>query len=138
MCQLFVGADRELWEPHTHSLRLHGVSTSIRLEVFFWDVLEEIASRDGMTLNELIAKLYDEVIEAEHGVDNFASFLRVCCGRYLHLQLDRMIPSDRTIPIRSLNAENVLSREHSLRRRRRSEYGKLERQKADREEITAS
>ena len=107
MCQLFVGADRELWEPHTHSLRLHGVSTSIRLEVFFWDVLEEIALRDGMTINELIARLYDEVIEAEHGVDNFTSFLRVCCGRYLRLQADRMIPGDRSVPIRSLDAARL-------------------------------
>jgi predicted DNA-binding ribbon-helix-helix protein len=138
MCQLFVGADRELWEPHTHSLRLHGVSTSIRLEVFFWDVLEEIAARDDMTLNELIARLYDEVIEAEHGVDNFASFLRVCCGRYLHLLVDGMIPGDRTIPIRSLDAENVLSRERSLLIRRRSEYAAMGRQKANREEVAAS
>ncbi|HKJ63584.1 MAG TPA: ribbon-helix-helix domain-containing protein, partial [Hyphomicrobiales bacterium] len=108
------------------------------LEVFFWDVLEEIASRDGMTLNELIAKLYDEVIEAEHGVDNFASFLRVCCGRYLHLQLDRMIPGDRNIPIRSLDAENVLSRERTLLHRRRREYAELERRQKDREEVSAS
>lgn len=138
MCQLFVGADRELWEPHTHSLRLHGVSTSIRLEVFFWDVLEEIAHRDGMTLNELIAKLYDEVIEAEHGVDNFASFLRVCCGCYLRLQLDLMIPDDRNIPIRSLDAENVLSRERRLLKRRRSAYAKHNDCRMDREELTAS
>lgn len=138
MCQLFIGADRELWEPHTHSLRLHGVSTSIRLEVFFWDVLEEIALRDSMTLNELIARLYDEIIEAEHGVDNFASFLRVCCGRYLRLQADRMIPGDRSIPIRSLDADSVLSRERTLLSRRRREYAAMERQNANREEIAAS
>lgn len=137
MCQLFVGADRDLWEPYTHSLRLHGVSTSIRLEVFFWDVLEEIAGRDGMTLNELIARLYDEVIEAQHGVDNFASFLRVCCGRYLHLQLNRMIPSDCNIPIRSLNAETVLSGERKLLRRKRSKYTAADRQHTERDKITA-
>jgi predicted DNA-binding ribbon-helix-helix protein len=101
------------------------------LRVFFWDVLGEIAAPDGMTLNELIARLYDEVIEAEHGIDNFASFLRVCCGRYLRLQADRMIPGDRTIQIRSLDAENVLSR-------RRSEYAAMERRKAERDVVTAS
>ncbi|MBX2805451.1 MAG: ribbon-helix-helix domain-containing protein [Hyphomicrobiales bacterium] len=137
MCQLFVGANRELWEPHTHSLRLHGASTSIRLEIFFWDVLDEVARRDGMTLNELIIKLYDEVIEAEHGVDNFASFLRVCCGRYLRLQADRMIPTDPAIPIRALDAENILHKERSLHQKRRSEYTQLTRNPAEREEMTA-
>jgi predicted DNA-binding ribbon-helix-helix protein len=30
-----------------------------------WDVLEEIGSRDGMTTNQLITKLYDELTEHE-------------------------------------------------------------------------
>jgi hypothetical protein len=62
----------------------------------------------------------------------------VCCGRYLHLLVDGMIPGDRTIPIRSLDAENVLSRERSLLIRRRSEYAAMGRQKANREEVAAS
>ena len=33
----------------TRAVRLHGVSTSIRLENLFWDILDEIAERDGMS-----------------------------------------------------------------------------------------
>ena len=46
---------------------------------------------------------------AERGaVDNFASFLRVCCGRYLALQLSGGIPQNPAVSIRSLDAQQVL------------------------------
>jgi predicted DNA-binding ribbon-helix-helix protein len=55
-----------------------------------------------------------EALVQEHGkVDNFASFLRVCCGRYLALQLSGGIPQDASIPIGSLNAQRVLATERS-------------------------
>ncbi|MDZ7885565.1 MAG: hypothetical protein U5N53_22930 [Mycobacterium sp.] len=41
-----------------------------------------------------------------------ATFLRVCCGRYLALQLSGGIPQDASIPISSLNAQRVLATEH--------------------------
>jgi hypothetical protein len=59
----------------------------------------------------LCTKLYDELVQARDGVDNFASFLRVCCGRYLALQLSGGIPQDTSIPISSLNAQRVLATE---------------------------
>jgi predicted DNA-binding ribbon-helix-helix protein len=93
------------------------VGTSIRIEAFFWRVLEEAAQRDGLSLNELITRLYDEVVEADRDMVNFASFLRVCSGRYLALQLAGEIPEDRGVPIRSLDAGAILARE----RRRREE-----------------
>ena len=43
--------------------------------------------------------------------ENFTSFLRVCCGRYLALQLDGLVPADRTTPIASLDAQSILARE---------------------------
>ena len=36
-----------------------------------------------MTTNQLIAKLYEEVMDYRGEVVNFASFLRVSCTRYL-------------------------------------------------------
>jgi predicted DNA-binding ribbon-helix-helix protein len=36
-----------------------------------------------MTTNQLITKLYDEVMDYRGEVVNFASFLRVSCTRYL-------------------------------------------------------
>ena len=64
MCQIFIRADPELYVMRSRSLRLRGVATSIRLENQFWDVLEEIGARDGLTLPRLISKLYDELAEA--------------------------------------------------------------------------
>ena len=57
--------------------------TTLRLENQFWDILSEIAEVDGMTTNQLIAKLYEEVMDYRGEVVNFASFLRVSCMRYL-------------------------------------------------------
>lgn len=114
MCRIFVCADPALYETCTRSLRLHGVVTSIRLEDHFWQVLDEIGRRDGMSVNQLITKLYDEISEARGEVRNFTSFLRVCCLRYLSLQISGGIPSDVSVPIRSLDADAVLARSKPL------------------------
>ncbi len=111
MCQIFINADPNLWQSKAHSLRLHGVATSIRLETLYWRVLDEIGKRDGLSVNQLITRLHDELIDARGEVDNFASFLRVCCGRYLLLQLAGRIPADLNVPIRSLDPAYVLAGE---------------------------
>lgn len=118
MCRLFVSADPHLYEVRARSLRLHGAATSLRLENLFWQVLDEIAARDGLSLNQLITRLHDELLES--GADlskagNFTSFLRVCCGRYLALQASGHIPTDPAVPIRSLDATAVLAAERALR-----------------------
>ena len=104
MCQVFISADPALYTCRARSVRLHGVATSIRLENLFWQVLEEIAARDGYTVPQLCTKLYDELLAERGAVDNFSSFLRVCCTRYLALQLSGEIPQDMGIPIRSLRS----------------------------------
>ncbi len=111
MCQVFIGADPVLYENRVRSMRLHGVATSIRLENLFWDVLDDIASRDGLSVPQLCTRLHDELTAERDGIENFASFLRVCCGRYLALQLSGGIPRDASIPIGSLNAQCVLATE---------------------------
>ena len=83
MCELYVKADPILYESRSRSLRICGVVTTLRLENQFWDILSEIAEVDGMTTNQLIAKLYEEVMDYRGEVVNFASFLRVSCMRYL-------------------------------------------------------
>ena len=113
MCQVFISADPHLYDCRMRSVRLHGVATSIRLENLFWNVLADIAARDGMSVPQLCTKLYDELVQERGAVDNFASFLRVCCGRYLALQLSGGIPQDASIPISSLNAQRVLATERS-------------------------
>ena len=108
MCEIFIRASEQSYAPETRSLRLHGVATSLRLEQLFWQVLEEIAGRDGMRVTQLIERLYDELIEYRGQAANFTSFLRVCCLRYQLLQAEGRIPLDAAVPIRSLNAKAVL------------------------------
>jgi predicted DNA-binding ribbon-helix-helix protein len=108
MCEIFISADPAGYESRTRSVRLHGVVTSIRLEKLFWSVLDEIASRDGMGVVQLIEKLYDELVEARGAVGNFASFLRVTALRYQALMAHQRIPQDHQVPIRSLDARAVL------------------------------
>ncbi len=108
MCRIFIGADPASYESRTRSVRLHGVVTSLRLENLHWTVLEEIAGRDGMTVAQLIETLYDELVADRGAVGNFSSFLRVCALRYENLIAQGLIPRDAAIPIRSLDAEQVL------------------------------
>jgi len=108
MCQIFVCANPQSYEATTRSIRLHGVVTSVRLENLFWDTLEELGARDGMTVPQLLSTLYGELLKHRGDIPNFSSFLRVCALRYLSLQVDQRIPIDIRIPIRSLDAHAVL------------------------------
>ena len=83
MCQIYVKANPIQYELRTRSIRIHGVVTSIRLENLSWDILARIAQKDDLTTNQLISRLHDEVIRQQGKVNNFCSFLRVSCMRYL-------------------------------------------------------
>ncbi len=115
MCQLFIDAESDLWTSKTRSLRIDGVATSVRMENFFWQVLKEIARRDGMTTNQVITRLYFESIDAEHDLGNFTSFLRVCCGRYLALMADGEISTRISDPLAAEDSKNILAREAARR-----------------------
>lgn len=110
MCKLFINADPELWISRTHSLRIDGMVTSLRMENAFWQVLSELAERDGLNLPQMITRLYHESIDAGHDLGNFTSFLRVCALRYLELQLSGDVPRDTRVPIASLDADRILGR----------------------------
>lgn len=124
MCRLFIGAEPQLWQSVTRSLRIDGVVTSVRLENFFWSALEDIAGRDDMSVSRLLGKLYEESRAEGHDLDNFASFLRVCCGRYLALQVNGLIPADGTTAISTLDAEEILRREKETYRDPHSSWQK--------------
>jgi predicted DNA-binding ribbon-helix-helix protein len=79
MCQVFAGQPPEDYASQTRSVRLNGHSTSIRLEVLFWRVLDEIAAESGMSTPRFVSTLYDEVLELHGEVANFASLLRCAC-----------------------------------------------------------
>lgn len=116
MCKLFIQADPSLWRSETHSLRIDGMVTSVRMENYFWHILEEIAQRDGMNTAQMITRLYHESIDAGHDLGNFTSFLRVCALRYQALQLSGDIPTHHQVPIATLDTEQILAREDSHKR----------------------
>ncbi|WP_176055284.1 ribbon-helix-helix domain-containing protein [Paraburkholderia caribensis] len=100
MCNVYVNADPILYESRTRSLRIHGVITTVRLENLFWDVLHEIASRENMTTTQFAVKLYDELIALRGEVpSNFASFLRVCCLRYLSIVAGKSELTSFPVPV---------------------------------------
>lgn len=85
MCDIYTRADPIHYEQRTRSVRIHGMVTSIRLENLCWDILARIASKDQVTTNQLICKLYDEIVERQGKVENLSSFLRITCMRFLSL-----------------------------------------------------
>lgn len=83
MCQIFAGQDPKAYRPVTRSVRLGGHSTSIRLENVYWDILDEIAAAQDMTTPRFLCLLYDEVLDLQGEVRNFASLLRVSCTKFV-------------------------------------------------------
>jgi predicted DNA-binding ribbon-helix-helix protein len=86
MCRLFLSQDPATYAAETRPVRLHGHATSIRLEAAFWDILEEIAAKEDMSVARFVATLHDEILLKQGEVSNFASFLRVTCLHYLRNQ----------------------------------------------------
>lgn len=82
MCSIYSQTDPIMYESRSRSVRIARVVTSIRLENMFWETLAELAENDGVTTNQLIAQLYDEVYAYRGEATNFTSFLRVTCMRY--------------------------------------------------------
>ncbi len=84
MCEIYSGAEPELFELRTRSIRIDGVVTSIRLEAVFWQLIEEIAEDADISVAVFLTRIYREVIAREGKVSNFASLLRVACTTWLN------------------------------------------------------
>lgn len=69
--------------PVRRSIRLHGHSTTIRLERAFWAVLEELAEEEGITVTALITRIQDHCLITNQ--KNLASCLRVVCLKYINV-----------------------------------------------------
>ena len=79
MCQIFAGQDPYRYESETRRLRLNGQSTSIRLENSFWEIIDELAEKEGVSTPVFISTLHSEVLELRGEVPNFTSLLRCAC-----------------------------------------------------------
>jgi predicted DNA-binding ribbon-helix-helix protein len=95
MCSLFAHQPERDYESQTRSLRIGGHCTSIRLELAFWETLEEIAAKEGMGLAKFLTTLHNEVLDHHGEVNNFASLLRCSCLIYRSRQQVAAAPEFR-------------------------------------------
>ncbi|WP_412776540.1 ribbon-helix-helix domain-containing protein [Thalassospira lucentensis] len=86
MCQIYSGTEPELYQCVSRSIRINGVVTSLRLELRFWQILDEIAAGEGFSTPQFLGKIHDEVFTQRGDIPNFASLMRVICTVYLEKQ----------------------------------------------------
>jgi predicted DNA-binding ribbon-helix-helix protein len=79
MCHLFASQCPDSYAFETRSIRLNGQSTSIRVEKVFWDILEDIAAAQRMSVPRFISTLHQEILLQRGEVPNFTSHLRCIC-----------------------------------------------------------
>ena len=60
MCEIYSGAEEELFELKTRSIRIDGVVTSIRLEAIFWQIIEDIAKKSELSIGAFVTQIYQE------------------------------------------------------------------------------
>jgi len=51
--------------PVKRSIEIAGHKTSISLEPLFWDLLRQVAAREGVPINALVARIDAERLEAD-------------------------------------------------------------------------
>ena len=88
MCEVFAGQPKENYEPITRNLRLNGQSTSIRLERSFWEIIDSMASAEGVSTPSFLSTLQSEVIEIHGEAKNFTSLLRCACIKKIQLSMN--------------------------------------------------
>jgi len=85
LSQLFTTCSPEqakaFYTPVRRSVRIHGHSTTIRLEKAYWTVMEDLAEKEGTTVAGLITKVHDHCQFSDQ--KNLASCLRVLCLKYV-------------------------------------------------------
>lgn len=83
MCEIFSHQPQENYQTIARSIRIDGHATSIKLEASFWQILEEIAAQQQMTLPRFISSIYKEALLHNGEISNFTSLLRCACLLYL-------------------------------------------------------
>lgn len=82
MCELYASQPIEGYQSQKRSIRIQGVVTSLSLENKMWQILEQMAKNEEVSVAAFISTLYQEVIERHGTVSNLASMLRVTCLTY--------------------------------------------------------
>jgi len=82
MCEMFAGQPSDNYEYQTRSMRLNGMSTSLRLEQKFWEILDLMAADEGVSTPQFVSTLHSEVLALHGKAKNFTSLLRCTCLIY--------------------------------------------------------
>lgn len=98
MCQVYAGVPNSLYQKSSRSLRMHGQVTSVALENRFWDILEEMAGVENVSVNQFISALHDEVIACNGEAKNFTSLLRVACTTFLMNRVEQ-VTGEKPAPV---------------------------------------
>ncbi|RMU03522.1 hypothetical protein ALP34_04090 [Pseudomonas savastanoi pv. glycinea] len=72
-----------LAQPHSKSVRLNGLTTCLRLENVYWNILSGIASSNECSVNAVLSYIDREVHLRHGGVKNFSGLIRVVCVAHL-------------------------------------------------------
>ncbi|CAK4067214.1 ribbon-helix-helix domain-containing protein [Vibrio sp. MarTm2] len=83
MCEIFSQQPQENYQTVARSIRIDGHATSIKLEASFWQILEEIAAKQEMSLPRFISSIHNEALQHNGEISNFTSLLRCACLIYL-------------------------------------------------------
>lgn len=83
MCEIFSQQPQENYQTIARSIRIDGHATSIKLEASFWQILEEIAEQQDLTLARFISTIHNEALQHNGEINNFTSLLRCACLIYL-------------------------------------------------------
>lgn len=95
MCRVLTDQSPQRFAKVSRSVRISGHSTSVRLEMAFWQVLEGMAKSEGLSTSKLIAQLYDEALERPGGMSSLASILRTVCLLYYEERRDGVAAAHR-------------------------------------------
>lgn len=82
MCEALALRSAQPFQRVSRSLRIGGHSTSIQLEAAFWEVLDGMAARRGLSTPKLVAALHEQSVELHGGAVSVASTLRTICLLY--------------------------------------------------------
>ena len=88
MCEILSNQPQQNYQIIARSIRIDGHATSIKLEASFWQILEEIALNQDMTLAKFISTIYSEALIYNDQINNFTSLLRCACLIYLRQPQD--------------------------------------------------
>jgi predicted DNA-binding ribbon-helix-helix protein len=80
--------------PRQRSIRINGLSTCIRLEEIYWNIIEVMARQESISVGKLLSRWAMEIELGCDFVRNFTGYVRVICVVQLIKGWDTLQPGD--------------------------------------------